>query len=521
MKRIQNNSGSMLIISLFVMTILVGFGGALAILSSNEKKNADRQKISAQAFYIAEAGLEKTLYNLQQDFEGGGSNPSWVDGTIRIWTVDSSDVDADSFYSFPDTNDSGNAGFVSSLGEGTYSIKLKSVSGSTDAIWIRSSGTVGDTTETIEAYAKAVNVSPWENAIFAGAGASGAMINGNVDVRGSVHILGTGLTSTDMAIDMGGTAQLVGNNYETMPSDLKAKVPALSTVIFGGETVETLNAEVRIKQGKVGLSGSASIGAVDVSGGSPAVKETADGVYITDGYDGTAGISNVHSDNGGTNGYDLEDAAVFPSLADPAPEDSSQSRQAYFKANALVLTTELAAITPTSAAFTYTDGTNTISKDAGGNLTITGRVYVDGNNSVSMDKAGSDKTITYTGSGSLLVTGNIQIDVNLVTDANGGNASFPVRNGSQNIVGFMTPNNIGFGSSGGANIDVMGLFYAENQITVAKQTDIVGTVVTNYFDGGGQVPAIYQVPDASDNLPPGMIDGSNVWYTKVLSWQKI
>ena len=67
----------------------------------------------------------------------------------------------------------------------------------------------------------------------------------------------------------------------------------------------------------------------------------------------------------------------------------------------------------------------------------------------------------------------------------------------------------------------MGLFYAEGQVVTNKQTDIVGTLVTNYFDTGGQVPAIYQVPETLNNLPPGMISGDPVYLMKVVSWQKI
>ena len=82
----------------------------------------------------------------------------------------------------------------------------------------------------------------------------------------------------------------------------------------------------------------------------------------------------------------------------------------------------------------------------------------------------------------------------------------------------MTPGNITFNE---ANINDMGLFYAEGQVTVQKQTDITGTIVSNYFDFGTNVPSIFQVPDAADNLPPGMISGTGSWIMKIVSWQKI
>jgi hypothetical protein len=147
--------------------------------------------------------------------------------------------------------------------------------------------------------------------------------------------------------------------------------------------------------------------------------------------------------------------------------------------------------------------------DGSGNLTVSGIVYIDGGN-LNMAKSGSNKTITYTGKGSILVTGTAQIDVNLVTS---GSSSFPT-----NIIGIMTPNTIGFNE---AQIDVMGVFYAEDQITSQKQTDIVGTIVSNFFDMGTNVPKIYQVPEVANNLPPGMIGQSSNWIMKIVSWQKL
>ena len=122
----------------------------------------------------------------------------------------------------------------------------------------------------------------------------------------------------------------------------------------------------------------------------------------------------------------------------------------------------------------------------------------------------SDKTITYTGSGAILAEGNVQINANLVTN---GNGSFPT-----NIVGIMTPNTIGFNE---ANIDVMGLFYAEDTVQAQKQTDIIGTVVSNYFDMGTNVPSVYQVPDVMNHLPTGLIGQGASWVMKTVSWQKI
>ena len=54
------------------------------------------------------------------------------------------------------------------------------------------------------------------------------MVNGNVNIRGSVHILGTGLLSTDLVVDLGGTAQIIGNNYRNLAARSQGKGPRAS-----------------------------------------------------------------------------------------------------------------------------------------------------------------------------------------------------------------------------------------------------------------------------------------------------
>jgi len=471
-------------------------GVAFVTIGTNEARIAERQKRTLQAFYIAEAGIEQALYDLRQDFLDD-LTPSWSDGDINDKAVGPST----SWYNFYSS--------ATSLNGGTFTVQLQNITGLNDAIWVKSEGKLGDVTQTIQVYVRAFSTSPWNNAIFAGAGAAGAMVNGNVDIRGSVHILGTGLTSTDLAIDLGGTAELVGNNYSGLSVTLTTKVPALPTTVFNGETVSTLNAKLRVKRGQIGLTGAATVGEADVPGNS--TKETVDGSYVTDGFSGSQGTDNVYSDNGWSNGYDLGDTVTFPSLSDPYPGYSSY--QQYLRDNALVITsaaqlTELASITPNSN-FSYSSSKGSISMDGNSNLAISGIVYIDGGG-LAMAVAGSKKTINYTGKGSILATGNVDIDLNLLTS---GSNSFPT-----NILGIMTPGTIEFDA---ANIDVMGLFYGETKIKSARQTDVMGTFVSNYFDMGSNVPAIFQVPATINSLPPGLIGQDATWSIQVVSWQKL
>ncbi len=495
---LHNERGSLLIISYMIIFMLVAFGGAAVILSINDSKVSQRQKRTMEAFHIAEAGIERAIYDLRTDFLNDSSSPSWSDGTINTFTIG---PNTGSFYSIPYAS--------TSLNSGSYAVTVKNVTGVNDSIWVRSTGTLGDISQTIEVYAKIESLSPWDNAIFAGSGAAGAMVNGNVNISGSVHILGSGLTSSDYAIDLGGTAELVRNNYSSMEAGLFAKVPTLPTTVVNGETVYTLSSELRIKHGKVGLSGSSTVGEPNVAGNS--WKEFVDATYVTDGYGGNQGTNSVYSDNGWSNSYDLGDSVSFPSLSDPY--SGYATYQSYLRANALVLNsaaqlTQLASITPTSS-FTYSGANGSISMDGAGHMTVSGVVYIEGGD-LNLNKAGANKTINYTGAGSILVTGNANINVNLETT---GNSSFP-----NDIVGIMTPGNMTFNE---ANINIMGLFYAEGRITAQKQTDIIGTIVSNYFDFGTNVPAIFQVPETVNHLPSGMIGQSGAWVMRIVSWQKL
>lgn len=501
---IENNKGMViLIVSYVIVAVLLILGVVFFSRSFSEHKIAERQKYSVQALSIAEAGIEKAFYDLKQDFVNDLTKPSWIDGWIyNTGTFIEWGPSYDDFSVFYDWTD---------LSNGQYRVELKNVTDKPDEIWVRAAGTVGDITKTIQTYIKVRNFSIWNNAIFAGVGSSGALINGNVDIRGSVHILGDGLEPFDYAMDMSGSAK-VGNNYQGISAELLGKIPPCPMTLFNGETVESLEASVRIKHGLAGLSGSATLGESDSFGND--YKETVDGVFVTDGYGGNKGEDNVYSDNGTQQLYDMRDSVQFPSLSDPYLSYSTY--QDYLMDNALVISdpaqlNQMANIKPDSN-FSYTDAEDkgSISMDGNGNLAIDGIVYIDDGGDLGMKWIAQSDTINYTGKGSIVVTGDVEIKVSLYTS---GNDSFP-----NNIIGVMTPNTITFDTS---NIDVMGAFYAEDEIICKKQTEVAGAFVSNYFDMSQQVPSIYQVPALVDNLPPAIIGNLPIWIILTVAWQEL
>ena len=66
--------------------------------------------------------------------------------------------------------------------------------------------------------------------------------------------------------------------------------------------------------------------------------------------------------------------------------------------------------------------------------------------------------------------------------------------------------------------EMAGAFYAQGVVYSAKQNQIAGTFVGNFFDMGTNVPNIYQVPGLSLNLPPNMPGDRNYYTIRVRTW---
>ncbi|MDX9972107.1 MAG: hypothetical protein RBU21_03850 [FCB group bacterium] len=402
----------------------------------------------------------------------------------------------------------------------------------------------------LEVIVRGVDINVWRNAIFAGNGQAGGLINGNVSIHGSVHLLGVNLLEGIQAIaalDLSG-ASLIHNNYTGLGADIRARVPALPRTIYNGEDIETLNANLRVRNGLVELSGNSEIGEPDIRGNT--TKETMDGTYVTDGWGGNATINDgdrgdptsVFSDNGWDELYDLGTRVPMPMLADawrdpgtgalrtnpatgqnythmdyfhseltgtPYPGNLTIQANANFYYNA----TRPADANPANRQATddyifFNAATNV--------MQINGQIEVDGDLEITRG-GGNDKTIHYTGRGALLVRGNAILNTDLYAqNANGTTAlSYPVNN----CFGIMVEGDMTIGTL--SQLTLMGAFYAQGRIICSKQSLIMGTFVSNYFDMGGQVPDIYQVPDLATNLPLGMIGAYPILMIQRVSWREI
>jgi hypothetical protein len=475
-RRLRKNEGSALLVALLVMLMLSLIFIAAINTSVTDIHIADNQKKRTSSFYVAEGGLELALRVLKDNFN---------------------QLDNDTLENLINA--------TPSLGNGSFNVN---VSGTSPYKTLTSDGLSQDGHSIIEVTVKRrrdpLNI--WNNIIFGGTGQAGGVVNGNISIHGSVHILGDTTTGQAIAFDLSGNAHQY-NNYSGINATLSSHVPPLDTTTFNGEVVQSLNAELRVKHGVVDVSGFAGIGSPDAPGGSPAVKETMDGCYVTDGYGGNKGESNVYSDNGTTEGYDLGDELSLPNLnaayTDPNTGTTYPSYLNYLQSNALVINGDLT-LQPGQVLSPMSNGFGSISMDASGNLQTSGVVYVTGNVNVNSGQGGLSHTpITFDGRGTLVSQGNTYISTHVLSKD-----MFP----TNDVLGFISAHNIEIGGgSGDAHLNIMGAFFAQDQITNYKQNQLAGAMVSNYFQINN-VPDLFYVPSIVDNLPPGM-PGGNTAYT--------
>lgn len=559
--RINRQRGSGMVLGLFVILLLFTIGISFLTAGSSSLVASKHDMMRSRALACAEAGVDKAIYYLM--------NNTGSDGQPGNWRTD---------YSLSDPNTYSDDCWLSEhLASGEdYYIYCRSGTGiNTGKVVITSEGTVTEAGITISRTVKVVvefrkeNVNVWNNVIFGGVGQAGKSINGNVVIRGSMHLLGDGepytdldgdghwdnnedytdtnkngqydlgepyddvdgdghrdaqepfqddngngvrdpaLTVTDLAEEISGTAN-VGNNYNGMPLDLRGLLPEPPQVSYGGESVESLSAKLRVKHGKVSISGSATVGDVNIAGNS--TKETLDGTYVNDGFGGNKGVANVSSDNGYANKYDLAEDLVDMPIIDYGSYTKDGATYSdylnYIYQHATVYTGNISILKGCATNIVGPYGSLIVDKD--GNMTITGTVYVTGGISFGPSKT----RLVYSGNGTLVTPGCMDVHCDIVPKTN-----FP----NNDVLGLVAGDKIDLAmGSGDAHLTMAIAMYAQHQITCGKQSDIAGTIVASYYSMAN-VPRIYQVPELANHLPPFMPGSDPIWIASVSieSWQDI
>lgn len=545
--KMKSRRGSGMILGFFALSIVFALAVSFMSVTSSSLISAKRDVIRTRALSYAEAGIDRAIDFLMEGGPNGEEPGKWR-----------------ALYQTPAENGGG------------YRVYAYDGSGITEGkIVIISVGTVNQAGSKVFKTIKVVvgynqeNVCVWNNAIFGGVGQAGKSINGNVAIRGSVHLLGDGedytdvdgdghwdsgesytdlngngqydlgetyddtdgdghrdgrepfyddngngvrdpaLTVTDMASEISGNAN-IGNNYMGMPTTLRSRIPTLEQEAYGGEMVDALDAKMRVKHGRVNISGSATIG--EPNSTSDANKETVDGVYVSDGFGGNAGSASVYSDNGYAHGYDLGDGAVSLPIIDRGSYTKDGVTYStylnYLQSNGTVVTGDLNIANGTAMTKSGPNGSLTI--DAAGNMTISGVVYVTGNITFGPSKS----TITYSGTGTLVSPNSAFIHCNLLPKTN-----FP----ESDVLGLCCGDRVELATGGGdAQLTMAIAMYAQHQIVSSKQNQIAGTMVTSFFSMSN-VPSLYQVPELANHLPEGIPGKDPIWIASISieSWQEI
>jgi len=548
MKTTSQGSVSVMTLML-IMIVMISSAGAIS-LSYTTMARAKSDNKNTTAYSAAQAGMEISISNAMID----------VQATKGVFLKKD--------FVFNETLGDLSSKPLKASGEIKPTVALNEA-------WVTSSATVDGRTSSIRVFLKAKDVGIWNNAIFAGSGASGQSINGNVDIRGSVHILGDGepfidlngnltrdsaetytdrnrngrwdagepftdsdnngtwtpaelfndlnsnglwdppMTETDLNSSFTGNSG-IQNHYAGLSNLLKMSVPTPPSV----NGVETLFAELRVKNGLVGLSGSASVGVSGlVNGGS--AKNTVDGTFVSAGFSGTKGDASVFSDNGTKTGYDVGNLGIkYPLISGigaPAYKDVAgvtwATQEDYLNARSLTIPTMLVKSTTLAFSFgpdaygnkvSFTPQTNALPAK----LSITGIIKVgDG------FQLGVKDSLTYSGSGTIFSPGNILIDGSLLPSAG---LIFP----TTTRIGFIAKKDLLLATgNGSAQLNLSGAFYAQGKVKSAKQNQVMGTFVGSYYDLGTNVPSIYQVPTLPKNMPPGM-PGDEAYITlDIKSWR--
>ena len=371
----REERGSALLISMVLIFVMTLLGLALFDLAALESRLALVTQVDVRALEVAQAGIERALWETWQDWVGSGdqnwSNASCLDAGGS--TVACSTAAFQLLY----VKDLDIRNGVPGGGRYSISVKLLTLAEAAtapyyqtctdngsgvckDLVLVRSTGTTGTTeggaiagfgtTRTVQALARATtnpgSVFPGGGGVMSGATAGGG-ISGNVRVAGSIHLLGN-----SPALDMSGSAGQ-RNSWADLDSGSLSRLNPLPKVCAPGTTcdvtnpadpnvVETLNATLRVaprtqwgsETADVMLSGSANkIGVSSATetysaDASRKGKGSIDGVYVDDRYQNRdpgytpnlpsfSDTSKVWVDGGNVSrGYEGTPPA-FPLLTDP------------------------------------------------------------------------------------------------------------------------------------------------------------------------------------------------------------
>ena len=533
---LKEESGAALIITLLVTMIVFALGSALATAMLAEITTSANYRNRGAALWQADSGLERVAADLLAD-------PTWARGMVDYSTIPLTLVTGfptsttingmtvnfqiSGGQVVPQFYDLGN---TVTLDDGSFDrqifmppTSITPANGPGTKAWLivpvggrGNSGIVEPSTASVRTDMRVIvrRLTVWDNALFGGSNQVGNSINGNIQVRGSVHIKG----APGKTVDMGGTAFIL-NHYRDADTNSNfaadwVKLPPVPMINLNGEVVQSLGAELRVEQGDVDLGGSVLWGEQDVTGN--IYMEEVDGVY-SDAPIALSGSAEINAADEGP--YDAT-GLPFPTLADPyyhAPTSTNYATHRQFlDTNSLTIVEN--DISDNTASFNHSNAFGSIDWNQGtSTLTISGIVRVNGD----LDLAKKNRPIEYDGRGTLFAVGDVDIHDDVLPKDNYLQTSTM----TYDNLGIIADDDINIATGGGETwLKVMAALYAENETTVRKQSRIAGAIVTKFFDMGNNVPRIFQAANLSHNLPPGMPGGDPMLFVTgadVTNWYQI
>jgi type II secretory pathway component PulK len=172
--------GTALVSAMVVLTIVTFLGSSLMTLAMGGMRRSREDSLRAQALDAAEAGIERAIHFLRNGPPEGANDGTW---RVQGYTEEMDDSRRFEFDVEDGSGDNTGRILIDSQGEATHGPRTQK------------RRMVAVVTRLVE------DISVWDNVIFGGVGQSGRSINGNVVMRGKVHLLGDGEPYTDVDND--------------------------------------------------------------------------------------------------------------------------------------------------------------------------------------------------------------------------------------------------------------------------------------------------------------------------------
>ena len=524
----RNRQGFILITVLLVMVVVALLVVGTAFTTLVNRGITANQQGSTDAYYVAKAGAEKyktVVFQTYRYYLGHldkyRSNNDLKDNSacgnfLRIGLDLNRDGDLDDSVDLS-AEDLKNSRTLGPFGEGngSYEITFKA---NEQYLTLISVGRVGRSRSTVQLVLEARNVSPMSNALFVGAGQSGNIITGGVNIYGSAYLTGNEATfkdsnpNNDYIFDEN-SSFAVHNFYEKptltnlFKDNTNAKIEDFLKTNF--HVQRNLCSTLRVENARVKVGNKVNLG--DASAGSD-YKATLSGVHVSTNYSNDVkltGNTSVYADL--KTKLDVEEND-FPAL----DTDSLGEGAGLLIENA---GTGLCNVSGTLFEFKDTD-MDCLVKDVSNNP-VAGFKY-------SYD---SDSEI-----GTLEVFGlvnfrglNLQFKKNIKVQVD-GEATFFVEDGDVKIDGDLLPSDsfpyqkdvLGIIAEKRLELTgaqqqlvkgtpkgqiVAGVFYAGEEADIAAGATVFGSVITKKLCVAGctanEEANFVKIPDLEYNLPPG------------------